>query len=273
MRSLSRALLREEERLDAVVLATRLAAIGYRPTLRTALGAPGLSGFSHLRHEFCCVHGDGDYEGVELIVEPAFRPHFDVAASTPRYRAALEAAPEAFVGTAATLVPLLQALCAEMSDAFDAAGLALPPWRRAAALQTKWLPERARDVPVGSHSAAPTRQGSPESGAASPSTPAGAAGAARGGSPGGIEIRQLADSEICARRGGSRSLLSNSLRGLQSAAAAASRRPPTPAPSVGWPAPAAAAPSVAVLPAAYAGQPAIHRVRPSGAAMAAAHFR
>jgi uncharacterized protein (TIGR01615 family) len=271
VRSLSRALLREEERLDAVVLATRLAAIGYRPTLRTALGAPGLSGFSNLRHEFCCVHGDGDYEGVEFIVEPCFRPHFEVAAATARYRAALEAAPEAFVGTAATLVPLLQALCAEMSDAFDAAGLALPPWRRAASLQTKWLPARARDVPVGSHPAASARLGSPEPEATpSPST---SAAAAAGGSP-GIEIRQLADSEISTPRRGGRSLLSNELQSAAAAASAARRRPPAPSPTVGWPsmAAAAAAPAVAVLPSAYAGQPAIHRVRPSGTAAAATLF-
>lgn len=107
VRAFKRSLLREEDRLDVVTLATRLDAVGYFASVRTALGG-GDACFRNLRNEFLCVTGDGDYEGVEFIVEPFFREHFEIPHATDTYRQVLGCAPEIFVGTPAHLIPMVQ---------------------------------------------------------------------------------------------------------------------------------------------------------------------
>ncbi len=73
------AILAEEGAPDTVVLASKLAAVGYRLTIRTALGGgPGRSCFQNLRHEFLLVWGDPDCgpgapQDREFIVDPHFR--------------------------------------------------------------------------------------------------------------------------------------------------------------------------------------------------------
>ena len=44
----------------------------------------------------------------------------------------------------AGLVPLVQLLCNEMCHAFEARGMACPPWRQAKAMLSKWLPAKVR---------------------------------------------------------------------------------------------------------------------------------
>ena len=72
-------ILREEGAPDTVVLASKLAAVGYQLTIRTALGGgPGRSCFQNLRHEFLLVWGDPDCgagtpQDREFIVDPHFR--------------------------------------------------------------------------------------------------------------------------------------------------------------------------------------------------------
>lgn len=46
--------------------------------------------------------------------------------------------------TDAGLVPLVQLLCNEMGHAFEARGIACPPWRQAKAMLSKWLPAKVR---------------------------------------------------------------------------------------------------------------------------------
>lgn len=71
------AIVREEGRIDAVVLASKLAAVGYHLTIRTALGGgAGRSCFHNLHHEFLLVMGDPEFgtpQDKEFIVDPHFR--------------------------------------------------------------------------------------------------------------------------------------------------------------------------------------------------------
>ena len=87
---------------------------------------------------------------MEFIVEPALRAHFTIPHPSPDYEQMLARAPDVFVGGSCRLAPLVQLLCALMADSFERQGLALPPWRKEAAMLSKWLPapSRTRDVPV-----------------------------------------------------------------------------------------------------------------------------
>lgn len=131
--------------VDVVAMAPRLSAMGYRVTVRTALGG-GAACFRNLRHEFLTVFGEGDYKDVPYIVDPCFKEQFEIPQPTATYAAALELLQPEFVGTASRLVPLVQCLCAEMAASFEAMGLTLPPWRRAQSMLSKWLPSRSRDL-------------------------------------------------------------------------------------------------------------------------------
>ncbi|GFR44996.1 hypothetical protein Agub_g6305 [Astrephomene gubernaculifera] len=137
--------LKEERDTDAILLATKLSAVGYNVVVRTALGG-GPACFRNLRHEFLTVRGQGDFEGTEFIVEPQFREHFSIPHPTEEYSELLSAAPDVYVGASARLVPIVQTLCALMAESFEARGLTLPPWRRTQSMLSKWLPNRVRDT-------------------------------------------------------------------------------------------------------------------------------
>ncbi|KXZ50391.1 hypothetical protein GPECTOR_16g564 [Gonium pectorale] len=130
-----------------VVLAAQLRGRGYDVRIRVALGG-GNECFRSLRHEFLVVRGTGEYEGMELIVEPALRAQFAIPHPSPAYMAALSRVPDVFVGAAFRLVPVVQTLCALMAASFLEQGLTLPPWRREAAMLSKWLPNPCRMVDV-----------------------------------------------------------------------------------------------------------------------------
>lgn len=71
------AILREEGKPDAVVLASKLAAVGYKLVIRTAVGGgSGRSCFHNLHHEFLLVSGDPEFgspQDKEYIIDPSFR--------------------------------------------------------------------------------------------------------------------------------------------------------------------------------------------------------
>lgn len=143
VRSFKRAQLRDgASEVDAVVLALRLSLVGYNATVRKAIGG-GAACFRNLRHEFISVRDD---KGEAYIVDPSFREHFQIPHPTATYEAIVSRAPAEFVGTSSSLVPLVQCLSMEMAESFQEQGMALPPWRRAQAIMSKWLPVRSRDV-------------------------------------------------------------------------------------------------------------------------------
>ena len=66
-------MLAEEGRQDIVVLASKLAAVGYRVSLRTAVGGgTGQEAFRNLHHEFLLITR-GSMHTSEYIVDPNFR--------------------------------------------------------------------------------------------------------------------------------------------------------------------------------------------------------
>ncbi|GLC45615.1 hypothetical protein PLESTM_001756700 [Pleodorina starrii] len=127
-----------------------LAASGYLVAIRTALSGHGADCFKSLRHEFLVVRGTGEFRGMEFIVEPSLRQHFLIPHPSPEYEYVLSRTPDVFVGGSCRLAPLVQLLCALMADSFQRQGLPLPPWRKEAAMLSKWLPQphRTRDTPV-----------------------------------------------------------------------------------------------------------------------------
>lgn len=166
------AALRRFGQFNAQLLAEDLASHGYKVAIRSALGGgTGTSCFRHLRHEFlvvmpdkrslaCCpdgsVHSLACLQGCDelILVEPNFREHFAINQSTPTYNDILRAVPVEFVGPVARLQPLVNTLAAEMHEAFASQGLERPPWRKASALLSKWVPapSKSRDrEPRSSH--------------------------------------------------------------------------------------------------------------------------
>jgi hypothetical protein len=166
----------------------------------------------------------------------------------------LAALPDEFVGSKARLLRLVDFLCSEMAASFEGRGLTLPPWRRAQALASKWLPARSRDDAVsGGGAGAPGGAGRSPSPLAPPAPPGSAAGSS-GGGPGSaglagespfdrLEEWQLRASARARRGGGYRGLLSDKLLGGS----------PPPRRGAGARGPAVAAPAAEAAPAAAGG--------------------
>eukprot|EP00882_Tetradesmus_deserticola_P022091 GHRQ01023974.1.p1 GENE.GHRQ01023974.1~~GHRQ01023974.1.p1 ORF type:complete len:347 (+),score=102.97 GHRQ01023974.1:233-1273(+) len=149
--------------------------MGYAVSLRESLGG-GAGGqcLRNLRH--CCLvlqrpHTANNSTGSSgparldsIIVDPTFRDQFAIAHPSARYAAVLDALPAVFVGHAGTIPQLVELLCAEMSLAFQAAGIVLPPWRRTKSMLSKWQPRRSVELPATAgakaDAAAPQLQGS-----------------------------------------------------------------------------------------------------------------
>ena len=71
-------------------------------------------------------------------MEPCLREQFETPRPSAVYSAILAALPRVFVGTEARLATLVTWLSARLRDAFDAADMALPPWRARVCLLAKW---------------------------------------------------------------------------------------------------------------------------------------
>ncbi len=155
MKLYKRVVIREEECDDSVILASKLIGIGYTVSVKRGLGASS-SIFHNLKHEFLCVRGDGDYDGVEYIVDPDFQEQFQIPHPTQQYLEVLKMIPAVFVGTTSRLIPLVQLVAAEIAASFRERGLTLPPWRHVQSMLSKWLPTRAQEVTLGGAGSPPT---------------------------------------------------------------------------------------------------------------------
>jgi uncharacterized protein (TIGR01615 family) len=83
-----------------------------------------------------------------IIVDPTFRDQFAIAHPSARYAAVLDSLPAVYVGHAGRIPQLVELLCAEMSLAFHAAGIVLPPWRQTKSMLSKWQPRRSIELPA-----------------------------------------------------------------------------------------------------------------------------
>jgi uncharacterized protein (TIGR01615 family) len=129
--------------------------MGYAVSLRESLGG-GAGGqcLRNLRH--CCLvlqrpqaAGNSSSGSIDsIIVDPTFRDQFAIAHPSARYAAVLDSLPAVFVGHAGRIPQLVELLCAEMSLAFHAAGIVLPPWRQTKSMLSKWQPRRSIELPA-----------------------------------------------------------------------------------------------------------------------------
>lgn len=96
----------------------------YDVVCRRALGAGQSSGpstapgacFRLLQYEFLVVKcTKGDFEGLELFVDPYFREQFQIPHPTEHYAKLLESVPVVYVGSRVHLIAIVELLCAEVS--------------------------------------------------------------------------------------------------------------------------------------------------------------
>jgi uncharacterized protein (TIGR01615 family) len=163
-------------------------ALGYSVKLRDCVGGgQGAQCLQNLRHSFLILSPSahsrssrGRY-AEEIIIDPTFRDNFVIAHPSARYSAVLEALPLVFIGTLSKVQPLVEALCSEMSLAFKAAGIVMPPWRSLRSMMTKWLPRRSLDLPLPTcHATATMSAGTAAAAAAAASVSCAAASTAAG---------------------------------------------------------------------------------------------
>ncbi|KDD73755.1 hypothetical protein H632_c1865p0, partial [Helicosporidium sp. ATCC 50920] len=147
-RSVEWCLRHECPRGDAASLASALTRRGYRVNMRSSLGGgQGSECFQNLQHTFLSVlPPSASKSSAPLVVDPCFREQFAIAHPTPRYEALCRAIPAALAIEARALGALVPRLAREMEEAFRTTGAATPPWRRARAMLSKWLPEPDRVV-------------------------------------------------------------------------------------------------------------------------------
>ncbi|GLC36736.1 hypothetical protein PLESTB_000788300 [Pleodorina starrii] len=152
---------------DTERLVSILSALGYRCSLRTALGGgDGPDCLRNLRHTFivCECPASNPNQPVSpsrrYIVDTQFKEQFIIAKTTARYAAILAAIPQIFVGPEEHLSLLVNFLCSEMSSAFRQLGSVLPPWRQASSMLSKWKPRKSVDASLlGAAAAAATTSG------------------------------------------------------------------------------------------------------------------
>ncbi|KAJ6412558.1 hypothetical protein OIU84_005580 [Salix udensis] len=104
----------------------------------------------------------GDYEYIDvmimddntsnkatrLILDMDFRSQFELARPTQTYKELMNTIPSIFLGTEERLDKIISLLCSAAEESFKEKGLHFPPWRKAMYMQSKWLSENCKKVPV-----------------------------------------------------------------------------------------------------------------------------
>ncbi|KFM26639.1 hypothetical protein F751_2226 [Auxenochlorella protothecoides] len=151
---LAAARIRHSGTIASEILANELAMEGYTVSLqRGEGGGPGTQCFKNLRHTFLTVQDPDSQDS--FIVELSFRDHFAIPLQSLRYQSLLDLLPDALVALPSDLSPLVDIVSRELTRAFAAAGLDIPPWRQAKSMLSKWLPKRAQSTSL---SAAPNSE-------------------------------------------------------------------------------------------------------------------
>ncbi len=152
---------RSDGQVDLMALARRLHALGYACSLQrndpAAIGdgssTPGTSAgaasgavdgtcLEKLRHSFIVCTGRRDGTGTAAhycIVDPQFRDQFRIGQPTEGYNHMLAVVPAEFVGSPLRLQALADLLCTEIVEVYREQGLPLPPWRKSAAMLSRWF--------------------------------------------------------------------------------------------------------------------------------------
>lgn len=161
---LHRATLQEDGKLDIVVLASKLVNMGYKVSIRTAVGGgSGQECFHNLHHEFLVV----STRQQQLIVDCSFKEQFSICQQTQQYQQLLKQLPQVFVGSASRLLPMVELMCTEIALSFKESGFTCPPWRHAKSMSSKWFPTRSHDRLISHSSVSSQAKSSSSSGSIS----------------------------------------------------------------------------------------------------------
>ncbi|CAA0825151.1 Protein of unknown function (DUF506 [Striga hermonthica] len=108
---------------------------------------------SYHDHEFVDVYASGS----RYVVEVFLAGEFTIARPTEGYATLLAMFPRIFVGRPDELKQVVRTMCAAIGKSMKTVGIAVPPWRRFAYVQSKWFGQHER-----------TTEGSNASGDSSP---------------------------------------------------------------------------------------------------------
>ena len=87
-------------------------------------------------------------KATRLILDMDFRSQFELARPTQTYKELISTLPSIFLGTEERLDKIISLLCSAAEESFREKGLHVPPWRKAMYMQSKWLSENCKKVPV-----------------------------------------------------------------------------------------------------------------------------
>lgn len=93
--------------------------------------------FKNLRNKFIMVDN--------IIIDTAFKDHFQICRPTNRYLLFYNRLPSVFVGTESDLRARVDFFSQQIFLSFYDNDLVLPPWRRKPAILSKWFPIRYND--------------------------------------------------------------------------------------------------------------------------------
>ncbi|XWS15233.1 hypothetical protein CRYUN_Cryun35bG0077000 [Craigia yunnanensis] len=81
-----------------------------------------------------------------VIVDMEFRSQFELARPTVTYKEMINNLPSIFVGTEEKLNRIIPLLCSAAKTSLKENGLHVPPWRKPAYMQSKWLSKSCKKV-------------------------------------------------------------------------------------------------------------------------------
>ena len=83
-----------------------------------------------------------------VVVDMEFRSQFELARPTVTYKEMINSLPLIFVGTEEKLNRIIPLLCSAAKTSLKENGLHVPPWRKPAYMQSKWLSKNCKKVSV-----------------------------------------------------------------------------------------------------------------------------
>ena len=83
-----------------------------------------------------------------LIVDMDFKSQFELARPTPTYTEIINTLPSIFVGNEEKLNKIISLICTAAKQSLKEKGLHIPPWRKAQYMQSKWLSENCKKIPI-----------------------------------------------------------------------------------------------------------------------------
>ncbi|PRQ24853.1 hypothetical protein RchiOBHm_Chr6g0277051 [Rosa chinensis] len=83
-----------------------------------------------------------------LIVDMDFKSQFELARPSPSYKELKDILPDIFVGTEEKLDKVISLVCSAAQKSLKKMGLHVPPWRKAAYMQSKWLSKDCKKISI-----------------------------------------------------------------------------------------------------------------------------